>query len=66
MAAGGVEPVTEEGIVSAARTLLSNVGIDAMLVTRGAQGMSLFLGMPHIISIRARRYLTSPVLAIRW
>ena len=40
-AAGGVEPVTEDGIVAAARALLSDAGIDTMLVTRGAQGMSL-------------------------
>lgn len=55
VAAGGVEPVTEDGIVSAARTLLSNVGIDAMLVTRGAQGMSLVSGdTAHHFKSRAR------------
>ena len=32
---------SEDGIVAAARSLLSAAGIDAMLVTRGAQGMSL-------------------------
>ena len=32
---------SEDGIVAAARGLLSAAGIDAMLVTRGAQGMSL-------------------------
>ena len=55
VAAGGVEPVTEDGIVSAARRLLSNVGIDAMLVTRGAQGMSLVSGdTAHHFKSRAR------------
>ena len=55
VAAGGVEPMTEDGIVSAARTLLSNVGIDAMLVTRGAQGMSLVSGdTAHHFKSRAR------------
>lgn len=32
---------SEDGIAAAARRLLSAAGIDAMLVTRGAQGMSL-------------------------
>ena len=55
VAAGGVEPVTEDGIVAAARTLLSNAGIDAMLVTRGAQGMSLVSGdTAHHFKSRAR------------
>ena len=55
VAAGGGEPITEDGIVSAARTLLSNVGIDAMLVTRGAQGMSLVSGdTAHHFKSRAR------------
>ena len=40
-AAAGVEPATENGIVAAARSLLSEAGINTMLVTRGAQGMSL-------------------------
>ena len=39
-AAGG-EPSTEDQIVAAARALLADADIDAMLVTRGAQGMSL-------------------------
>lgn len=39
-AAGG-EPSTEDDIVAAARALLADADIDTMLVTRGAQGMSL-------------------------
>jgi len=39
-AAGG-EPSSENGIVTAARALLKVAGIGSMLVTRGAQGMSL-------------------------
>ena len=39
-AAGG-EPSTEDDIVAAARALLTDAGIGTMLVTRGAQGMSL-------------------------
>ena len=39
-AAGG-EPSTEDDIVAAARALLADADIDTMLVTQGAQGMSL-------------------------
>ena len=39
-AAGG-EPSTEDQIAGAARALLADADIDTMLVTRGAQGMSL-------------------------
>ena len=38
-------PASEEEIVSAARDLIAKAGIGAMLVTRGAQGMSLVTGM---------------------
>ena len=39
--AAGHELSSEDDIVAAARGLLSGAGIDTMLVTRGAQGMSL-------------------------
>jgi len=46
---------SEDGIVAAARGLLSAAGIDAMLVTRGAQGMSLItLGRADHFPSRAR------------
>jgi len=38
-------PSSEEEIVAAARTLIAKAGIGAMLVTRGAQGMSLVTGI---------------------
>lgn len=46
---------SEDGIAAAARGLLTDAGIDAMLVTRGAQGMSLITsgGADHFPS-RAR------------
>ena len=53
-AAGG-EPTTEDDIAAAARKLLSDAGIDTMLVTRGAQGMSLISGdSAHHFPSRAR------------
>lgn len=39
--AAGEDLITEEQIVAAARRLLNEAAIDAMLVTRGPQGMSL-------------------------
>lgn len=39
--AAGCELPSEEAIVAAARRLIADAGIGAMLVTRGAQGMSL-------------------------
>ena len=53
--AAGHELSSEDDIVAAARGLLSRAGIDTMLVTRGAQGMSLITadGADHFPS-RAR------------
>ena len=53
--AAGHELSSEDDIVAAARGLLSGAGIDTMLVTRGAQGMSLITadGADHFPS-RAR------------
>lgn len=53
--AAGHELSSEDDIVAAARGLLSGTGIDTMLVTRGAQGMSLITadGADHFPS-RAR------------
>ena len=59
LGAAGIEDRTEEGLMRAGRTLLARLGAQAVLVTRGEQGMSLFEktgGTTHIPTVAREVY----------